>query len=400
MKHFFLLIITCFFSTIIFAQSPQAISYQAIARNATGTELISQPVGIKISVHTGTATGTIEYLETHIDTTNQFGLFTLQIGSGIPFVGNFAAIDWANGPKFLQVELDPTGGSTYTDMGTSQLLSVPYALYAASGGTPYTAGTGIGITGNVINNTSPDQTVSLTGIGQTSISGAYPNFTITTPPYTAGTGISIAGNVVSNTAPNQIVSVTGAGGTTVTGSYPNFTVSTPGSASGIGMQVFSTVGTSSFTIPAGVTKIIVEVWGGGGDGGSGGGGGGGGGGYGKDIFNVIPGTIYNVTVGGASGTSSFGALISATGGNSGSGCCIGGEGGTSTATFNISGGSGEQYANAGFGFGGSAGHGGIGGKRLYNINLNAGQSGGAPGGGGGEGTPGGSGGIGRVVVSW
>ncbi len=117
-----------FLSFKTFAQVPHAISYQAIARDATGNELTTQGVGIKISIHTGTPTGTVEYSETHSSTTNQFGLFTLQIGNGTPVVNSFSNIVWSTGTKFLQIELDATGGTNYIDMGTSQLITVPYSL--------------------------------------------------------------------------------------------------------------------------------------------------------------------------------------------------------------------------------------------------------------------------------
>ncbi len=302
MKQITLLIIACLFSSAIFAQTPQAISYQAIARNATGVVLASQSVGIKISIHSGSATGTVEYSETHHDTTNLFGLFTLQIGNGTPITGTFSGIDWSIGNKFLQVELDAAGGTTYSDMGTTQLLSVPYALYAektnlnlvegngiqisgdtiinsspnipvsitgsgdvtVSGtypnfnidGTPSTffAGTGIQISNDSIINSSPDQIVSLTGTGITNVAGAYPNFTINTPAYTAGTGIGIVGNVISNNSPDQIVSITGLGQTTVTGTYPNFSIATVPYLAGTGIQISNdSIINSSPDVPVNIT---------------------------------------------------------------------------------------------------------------------------------------------------
>jgi hypothetical protein len=164
------------------------------------------------------------------------------------------------------------------------------------------------------------------------------------------------------------------------------------------MQVFSNPGTFSWTVPEGVTKIMIEVWGGGGastdytKGGSGGG-------YGKQVFNVISNSIYSIIVasGGSlaipnGGTSSFGNLISATGGASNFGLP-----GSSSATFSISGGSGGDYYQAGLVFGGSGANGGPGGSN------NTGQlNGKAPGGGGaGSGNPNftaSSGGNGRVVI--
>jgi len=112
------------------AQAPESLNYQAVARNAAGSPLINSSVAVRISIHDGNATGTVVYSERDAATTNSFGLFSCAIGTGNVISGTFAGIDWANGTKFMQVELDPTGGSSYTDMGTTQLLSVPYALHA------------------------------------------------------------------------------------------------------------------------------------------------------------------------------------------------------------------------------------------------------------------------------
>ena len=121
------------------------------------------------------------YAERHFPTTNANGLVSLEIGTGTVINGNFATIDWANGPYFVKTETDLNGGSNYTITGTSQLMSVPYALYAktaGNAGVTYTAGSGISISGQVINNTSPDQTVTILGGGSTTVTGTYPAFTV------------------------------------------------------------------------------------------------------------------------------------------------------------------------------------------------------------------------------
>lgn len=127
-----------------FAQVPQGFNYQAVARNSAGTLLQNQALGVKLSVHQGSASGTVVYSERQTPTTNQFGLFTVTVGQGTLLSGAFNTILWSSGNFWLQVELDVTGGTTYTDMGTSQLLSVPYAMYAAnaSGATGPTGPTG------------------------------------------------------------------------------------------------------------------------------------------------------------------------------------------------------------------------------------------------------------------
>ncbi len=132
MKKFYLLSVFLFFSAFIYAQIPQALTYQAVARNAAGSGLINTNISVRISIKDVTSTGPTLYSETHAVTTNQFGLFTVAIGTGLIQSGVFANIDWAVGSKFMKVEMDATGGSNYIDMGTSQLLSVPYAMVAGS----------------------------------------------------------------------------------------------------------------------------------------------------------------------------------------------------------------------------------------------------------------------------
>ena len=92
------------------AQAPQALNYQAVARDGTGNLLVNQNASVRYSVHDGSAGGTVVYSETHSVTTNQFGLFTASVGSGTPVSGTFASIDWSTGSKFLQVELDLGSG--------------------------------------------------------------------------------------------------------------------------------------------------------------------------------------------------------------------------------------------------------------------------------------------------
>jgi hypothetical protein len=116
----------------VFAQAPQKISYQAVMRNSSNALVTSTPVGIKISVLQGSATGTVAYSETQTISTNANGLVSLEIGNGTPVIGTFAGINWATGPYFIKTETDPTGGTAYSITGTSQLASVPYALYAAN----------------------------------------------------------------------------------------------------------------------------------------------------------------------------------------------------------------------------------------------------------------------------
>jgi hypothetical protein len=118
--------------TLAFAQAPQLMSYQAIVRNASGVLVANSNVGVRISILQNSTSGTAVYSETHALATNENGLVTLQIGGGNVQSGNFSTIDWGSGTYFIKTETDPNGGTNYSISGTSQLLSVPYALYAAN----------------------------------------------------------------------------------------------------------------------------------------------------------------------------------------------------------------------------------------------------------------------------
>jgi len=116
------------------SQSPQKFSYQAVVRN-TSNELVSQAgVGVRVSILQGSIFGAASYIETHLQSTNANGLLTLEIGGGTPSLGSISSIDWSNGPYFITTETDPDGGEQYTITATTQLVSVPYALYAANSG--------------------------------------------------------------------------------------------------------------------------------------------------------------------------------------------------------------------------------------------------------------------------
>ncbi|MCF6364815.1 MAG: hypothetical protein L3J35_01290 [Bacteroidales bacterium] len=113
-----------------FAQAPEKMSYQAVIRDASNNLVISQSVGMQISILQSSETGTEVYVETQNPTTNTNGLVSIEIGTGTVVSGDFTTIDWANDTYFVKTETDPTGGTNYTITGTSQLLSVPYALHA------------------------------------------------------------------------------------------------------------------------------------------------------------------------------------------------------------------------------------------------------------------------------
>lgn len=138
------LLLSAFFLCILlqgnlFAQAPNRISYQAVMTDTADLPILNSPVGIKISILQGTPVGPAVLIETHTTTTNGNGLISLQIGDGTPVSGTIAGIDWSMGPYFVKTETDPTGGTSYSIIGTSELLSVPYALYSVNG-TPGPAG--------------------------------------------------------------------------------------------------------------------------------------------------------------------------------------------------------------------------------------------------------------------
>ncbi len=230
----------------------EAISYQAIARNHAGTVISNQPISVKFEIRQGNMTGSSVFAETHTATTNQFGLFTLSIGS--VNTSQFQAINWAAMPFFLEVSIDPAGGTSFTSVGNQQLMSVPYALYAKTAGNA-------GITPTISVN-SPNTVSSSAG-----------SYTITIPAattYSAGTGIAISGGVISNTATAPTPTITGTGATTVTSSGNTFTVNVPAaslsySVAGNQLSVTQGASVSTVTLSANVNGTgapgIVPMWG-------------------------------------------------------------------------------------------------------------------------------------------
>ncbi|WP_439585400.1 BclA C-terminal domain-containing protein [Dyadobacter bucti] len=131
-----ILTIIMFTSLSLFAQAPEKMTYQAVIRDSDNDLVLSQNVGIRISILQGSNNGTASYVETHAAVTNANGLVSLAIGTGTIVSGTFAAINWGSGPYFIKTETDPIGGTAYTITGTTELLSVPYALYAKASGNP------------------------------------------------------------------------------------------------------------------------------------------------------------------------------------------------------------------------------------------------------------------------
>ncbi len=129
-----------FFTFAANAQTPQGISYQAVARDSTGKLLSNQPIKIKFSIRDSISSGNIVYQEMHFDTTDALGLFDLVLGQGIVLNGTFDLIDWGKNSKYLQVDLDANTG-IYTSMGIQKMMSVPYALFSGTAQTLRTSNT-------------------------------------------------------------------------------------------------------------------------------------------------------------------------------------------------------------------------------------------------------------------
>jgi hypothetical protein len=119
---------------LLWAQVPQKFNYQGIARDTKGNPMSGKTMRLKLSVLPTQDATVPEYEETQLVTTNEFGLYTLKIGEGEATVGEMNTVKWETGNKYIRVSIDPQGGSQFTDAGTTQLLSVPYAIYAEKAG--------------------------------------------------------------------------------------------------------------------------------------------------------------------------------------------------------------------------------------------------------------------------
>lgn len=135
-KLLFTLSVLLFFVIVARAQAPAFINYQGVARNAVGNAMVNHPIRLKLTIRDGGALGIVVYSETRQLTTNTFGLFNVQIGGAgaTNVIGSIGSANWYTGTKWLQVEIDPEGGTTFKDIGTTQLISVPYSLYTNQSG--------------------------------------------------------------------------------------------------------------------------------------------------------------------------------------------------------------------------------------------------------------------------
>jgi hypothetical protein len=206
------------------AQAPQGIPYQAAARNSSGGILASTAISLRFTIRDSVATGAIKYRETFSVTTTAQGMFSVNVGQGTVVSGSFAGINWGTNAKFMQVEMDPAGGASYIDMGTNQLLSVPYALnsgsvqlkVSATGDTLYSGGGNYVIIPGISAANSAPYAGTITG-ASTVCAGS----TITLANTVTGGSWISAGSAVATIGSTGIVTGVAAGTTTISYAVTN-----------------------------------------------------------------------------------------------------------------------------------------------------------------------------------
>ena len=209
--------------SLILAQAPNLISYQAVIWDGSGNLVAEKMVSIKISILQGSVTGAAVYAETHWIQTNVNGLVSLLIGGGTSATGKISDINWGGGSFFLKTETDPTGGANFSIIGTTQLVSVPYAIHSNTSNNLVTPTPGL-----------PGQILTADKEGKPTWVSTYPTINTTNSfNITSNTAVS-GGNVTSDGG----ASITARG--VVWSTFPNPTVSlSTKTNNGTGLGTFS-----------------------------------------------------------------------------------------------------------------------------------------------------------------
>src|SRR3989339_1502152 len=219
-KTLWLFNLILFFSILksdnVFSQAPNLINYQGVARNAAGNPLQNQTIYLRVNIRTGSSQGVIQFSETRSVKTNAWGLFAVQIGSPgfMSSIGTLAGVTWMQGDKFMEVEIDPTASNNYINLGSTQLLSVPYALNAVSAGTASPiGGAGGDLSGSYPNPTIANNKITSLKLADSSVvTSKVANYSITDIKIESVSGSKIIGDIIGNAKNvNGIVAIANGG---------------------------------------------------------------------------------------------------------------------------------------------------------------------------------------------
>src|SRR3989339_307606 len=219
-KTLWLFNLILFFSILksdnVFSQAPNLINYQGVARNAAGNPLQNQTIYLRVNIRTGSSQGVIQFSETRSVKTNAWGLFAVQIGSPgfMSSIGTLAGVTWMQGDKFMEVEIDPTASNNYINLGSTQLLSVPYALNAVSAGTASPiGGAGGDLSGSYPNPTIANNKITSLKLADSSVvTSKVANYSRTDIKIESVSGSKIIGDIIGNAKNvNGIVAIANGG---------------------------------------------------------------------------------------------------------------------------------------------------------------------------------------------
>ncbi|WP_026763799.1 beta strand repeat-containing protein [Sediminibacterium salmoneum] len=198
----FSFVLFLFLTTNLFSQAPVLINYQGVARNAAGNPLQNQTIYLRVNIRTGSSQGPVQFSETRSVKTNSWGLFAIQVGSPgfMSSIGSLGNVTWMQGDKFMEVEIDPTATNNYINLGSTQLLSVPYALNAVSAGTANPVGTAGGdLSGSYPNPIIGNNKVTSAKIADSAIvTSKVANYSITDIKIESVSGAKVTGDIKGN----------------------------------------------------------------------------------------------------------------------------------------------------------------------------------------------------------